>query len=223
MRDSWKVVALTGPYRQSADDLLTHLDEQVSFLKRSSEAFDNGYEDEAKRLAIVIRVLVHDTDSSLSLLGQLNRKNFPFYDTALPRTPGNLLSYSGLTIMRMSPGGLTYLPRFQWHLLEPNKSEPLRRMLDFRKWWDQVIIEDANTNTFSRRELVLTMANKEGGAHIDPALKKEWAEWTRKDSMGWIYHTGDASISPGGPHLASVREIALEVMQSLQRKFPDRF
>lgn len=55
------------------EELQAHLAEQLGFLERSADAFDNGYEDEAKRMATAIRVLVHDTNQSISLLKQLGR------------------------------------------------------------------------------------------------------------------------------------------------------
>jgi hypothetical protein len=41
------------------DEPVSHLREQLEFLRRSAEAYDDGAEGEAKRLATVIRVLVH--------------------------------------------------------------------------------------------------------------------------------------------------------------------
>jgi hypothetical protein len=63
-------------------ELECHLAEQLQFLQVSAAAFDAGFEGEAKRLAVVLRILLHDTKSSKSLLGQLGRKGGPFFDTA---------------------------------------------------------------------------------------------------------------------------------------------
>jgi hypothetical protein len=48
-------------YIQTQDELLAHLKEQITFMKESAISYDNGFESEGKRLAVVIRVLVHDT------------------------------------------------------------------------------------------------------------------------------------------------------------------
>lgn len=48
--------------------------EQIQFLEASAMAFDQGFEGEAKRLAVTVRVLLHDTDRSHALLGQINKK-----------------------------------------------------------------------------------------------------------------------------------------------------
>ncbi len=50
---------------------MAQLEEQVAFLRHSAALFDAGADAEAKRIAVVIRVLVHDTPRSHSLLAQL--------------------------------------------------------------------------------------------------------------------------------------------------------
>jgi hypothetical protein len=55
-------------YTQTDDELREHLRDSVEFLAASSAAYDAGAEGEAKRIATTIRVLVHDTNSSKSLL-----------------------------------------------------------------------------------------------------------------------------------------------------------
>jgi hypothetical protein len=45
-------------YKKTRDDLIAHLRSQMRFLARSAEAFDSGFEEEAQRLATIIRVLV---------------------------------------------------------------------------------------------------------------------------------------------------------------------
>lgn len=43
--------------KQTKDELLSHLRENLGFLKASTAAFDSGHIGEAKRLAVSIRVL----------------------------------------------------------------------------------------------------------------------------------------------------------------------
>ena len=65
-------------YIQTKDELLEHLKNQIAFMKQSASSYDDGFEDEAKRLAVTIRILVHDTNNSTSLLTSLNKKNINF-------------------------------------------------------------------------------------------------------------------------------------------------
>ncbi len=49
-----------------------HLKKQLGFLQRSCNSYDEGFHDEAIRIATVLRVLIHNTRSSTSLLKHLN-------------------------------------------------------------------------------------------------------------------------------------------------------
>jgi hypothetical protein len=51
----------------SAEDLSEHLKRQLIFLQNSVAAYDNGCAEEAIRIGVVIRILCHDTQSSVSL------------------------------------------------------------------------------------------------------------------------------------------------------------
>ena len=59
---------------RAGNELRRQLDEQQRFIKNSAQSFDDGFEGEAKRLALTIRVLVHDTSQSHSLLSQVDKK-----------------------------------------------------------------------------------------------------------------------------------------------------
>src|SRR5690606_13004531 len=97
--------------RQTKAELIAHLDDTVGFLGASSEAFDAGKTGEAKRLAVSIRVLVHDTANSKSLLGLLGWKDgHSFLNSALPFDANNLISHHGLVGLQIQPGaGASYI------------------------------------------------------------------------------------------------------------------
>lgn len=56
---------------QSRADLEEHLKAHLGFIKKSAALYDTGDTEEAKRIAVSVRVLLHDTQQSRSLLGQL--------------------------------------------------------------------------------------------------------------------------------------------------------
>jgi hypothetical protein len=156
---------------QTNAELRRHLQEQVGFLCRSCDSFDAGHEDEAKRLAAVLRVMLHDTASSKSLLGLLGMlPNLLMYDTASHIHPRNLASTDGLTIMR-----LTVTPEsgadagYEAPLDEPRPDAPAC-LRSFSDWWERAAVKDSRGRSFSRRDLVLRVANKDGGSHVDPQL-----------------------------------------------------
>lgn len=51
-----------------------HLKRQLLYLQNSVAAYDNGCAEEAIRIGVVIRVLCHDTQYSVSLLKKMGQK-----------------------------------------------------------------------------------------------------------------------------------------------------
>jgi hypothetical protein len=97
--------------------------------------------------------------------------------------------------------------------------------VDFTQWWDKkIVIRDNQKNTFTRKDLVLTIANTEGGAHVDPNLDQAYANLSRFHSLGWKFFRGDvAEDFKNNPVLSSIRQIAHEVLKTLKDEFPDLF
>jgi hypothetical protein len=96
---------LSMSYSLTHDDLVEKLRQQVGFLERSARLFDEGNEDEAIRLAQIIRVLLHDTSGSHSLLGQLGvKETINYLDTSEPIDPANVLSTAGLAEIKVESG-----------------------------------------------------------------------------------------------------------------------
>jgi len=205
---------------QSLDELQKHLREQISFMLRSANLYDEGYREEAKRLALHLRILLHDTSKSHSLLGLLDIKNqTQFYDTSSDYDPENLLSHAGLVSLKVSEKGAIYAPR-----LGESPSGKIFRKVPFDYWWSEVVIVDKSRSSFSRSDIVLSVAHKDGGAHIDPKLEEFYADLTRKNSMGWFFEkTGALPESLKEIELASIRQIAYEVLTSLHEAHPEYF
>jgi hypothetical protein len=55
-------------------DFSAQLGRQIGFLERSCLAYGSGHQEEALRIAVSLRVLFHDTQSSVSLLTHLGVK-----------------------------------------------------------------------------------------------------------------------------------------------------
>jgi hypothetical protein len=211
-------------HEQADHELVGHLVEQVQFLRTSAVRFDEGDDAEAKRLALVVRTLCHETSSSHSLLGQLNLLDtLEFVDTATPAPP-DLEPESGVddsvetftVTMFASPlapmgGG----PRGYTPLLDTFSA---RRGRPFSEWWGAVVLEDPG-HRMTRRDVVLALANQDGGAHIDPVLgDTAYAAMSRDASLGTIgYRTVDGRehAIDVNPVLMVMRQIALEINETL--------
>jgi hypothetical protein len=225
---------------QSKEDLAAHLREQMEFLHASSKSYDDGLVGEAKRLAVVIAALVHDTKNSKSLLTQLKRKDIRFYDTGAqsdlrhqhikavfdapnPKTgkkwKGGVLHSQRLVLLASNSNAdgqnRPYPPLLKGGLKGCNK-------LVFDDWWNQNAVNNVRGEKFlTRKELVLAMRNKDGGAHIDPNLSPKYAELTRSDGFKLTMILGGVPAVENGPEPGTVRQIAFEVLHSIQTQLCD--
>lgn len=205
------------------EELWGLLREQKEFLERSADAFDRGYEAEAKRLATTLRLLVHDTNSSVSLLTQLGLKDQITYADTAPRfDPANLLPTNGLTMMRVE--NTPTAQQVTW-VAPLNNLSPSRQQPDapFDLWWEATVTKGADGVEWNRRRMVVDLANQDGGAHVDPTLTRRYERMLRGNIMGWAVVTSDgAQPMDGTPILASVRQIAYEMIKTLDEKVFNR-
>lgn len=193
------------------DRLETYLLEQLDFLELSCKSFDNGYLHEAKRLATTLRVILHDTNQSHSLLGQLGIKSkIGFYDTCLDFNPKNMLSHNGILRVHLSGRDAVYEAPLDDNPLGMNHSKP------FEDWWNKLVFASLDDKGFTRKKIVTDLANKEGGAHVDPKLNSKFQKLTNGEYLNTQFIIEeDSSYIENAPAFA-MRQIAFEVIHSLQ-------
>ena len=167
---------------------------------------------------------MYDTSKSKSLLTQLGKKGIGFYDTAIDYDPNNLAPHMGLIMMRISTkSGVGYIAPLD--NLSPSRIK--KEKVSFDEYWNKIVFRDSADNMFTRGELLLTLANKEGGAHVDPKLDDAYANLSRFNSLGWKSVVSKGGVRTetemGNPVLPSVRQIAHEVVKTLRDEFPDLF
>jgi SEC-C motif len=197
---------------RSGSELSELLDEQVSFLISSSAAFDGGFEGEIKRLAVSVRVLVHDTSQSTSLMTLTNRKGAQFFDSADPYDENNLLSHSSLVQIHVGPRGSA--PRAHLDDCIPTRG------VDFETWWNGIVLVDDKKNESSRRDIVLSLANKEGGAHVDHKIDEAFNNLRKNNSQGWINVDETGRQVPADDNVpATMRQIAHEILKTLDPNY----
>jgi len=200
---------------RDTNDLASQLDDQIRLLKSSADAFDQGETAEAKRLALGVRILVHDTGRSRSLLTLLGRKaNLLLLDTAIPVSPSSASSHFGLAMVAAKTGGGGTPIAF----LDGGPRQP--SLVRFQDWWNGVVFVDSQGRSFSRQDLVLIVADQDGGAHVDPKLESDYIDLTRRNSLGWRYGHPATTGSPLPDFVpASIRQIAHEVIRTLDTSY----
>lgn len=192
----------------TVDELKEKLHEQIDFLRRSADAYDDGFEDEAIRLAATIRILLYDSGSSKSLLGQLNMMNLDFYDSATDYDPQNRLAHHGLVCIAFTDSG----PRYSAML--DDTPQDMKRV-HFKEWWNKVVFADQQSRILTRQRLVLIAANEAGGAHVDPKLNEMYAAISKEGALGWMVEDRTMKRPLEWPERAAIRQIAHEVLRSL--------
>ena len=207
--------------RRDRPNLLRKVREQRDLLRALGDAFDAGTRIMGFPLSTAIRVLVHDAASSHALLAQTgDLEGLQLLDTSLPLDPSNLLAHGGLVIMEVTGGvGANWVPRCSIPGPPVPRAEP--RDVLFSAWWKSDVMKDHAGVPWSRSRMVLAIANKEGGAHVDPSRPLDIQAIEDENSMGWTFEDPIVGAKPmsEGPLMPSVRQIAYELEQTITRHF----
>ncbi|WP_163339574.1 hypothetical protein [Desulfopila sp. IMCC35008] len=198
-------------------ELKKELIEQLQLLRNACEAYDNGLEAIGKHISLSLRVLLHHHGQSRSLLEQLGYRKGRFFDSAGPLSPRNLLTECNLVGLRVTGEDGYYLP-----LISMGGSPKPMKRVKFLKWWNDPVLKDNKKRTFCRRELILHVADTDGGAHVDPELEEAYLAISRENSLGWIFSKNSIeSALKGRPELACMRQIAHELLCTLSEYVPE--
>lgn len=187
----------------TTEELNTHFREQLGALQRSADMFDNGYQVEARRMAVILRVLLH-SGRSPSLLQQLSREDTEFVDSSLPFDPSNLGTFHGLISIAMDVATTSYEAKL-------DRDEHLR-MKPFSIWWNATVFVDRHEQEMSRADVVRTASDQDGGAHVDASLRSDYFSLRHENSLGWTTETGKPPT--GDAAYAAIRQITHEVLKT---------
>lgn len=215
------------------DELMAKLEEQIELLQLNAENFDKGYTVTTLSMAIIIRVLLHDTDKSVSLIKHIcdaDGKDKSIFEMVTTKDQDDgakkmMIFGDGLCVMSMGPQGFSYLPKL---------GGATQTKVPFNIWWDENVVKNVsggfeNPEWMTRSELIKLHANKEGGAHIDENKNRSISEIGTKEAAGWVCFTVDSDgVQKEGDYgidqkKASIRQVCYEVLVSLHNHFPELF
>ena len=180
--------------------LVEFFEEQIDLLKSHCQNYDQGRTVFYKEIAVKLRLLLRETKNQKSLFKQLNIDIVPFINSVIPIDPNNLLPNFSLLVLKSgaatitnmtfvssgkskynpfvsdsSNSGFEFLPCYERHI-----SNEI-----FENWWkNQIVLTDIKHNKFSREDIVLSIADTYGGAHIDPNIKEPFYNITNNNSIG---------------------------------------
>lgn len=188
---------------------------QLSNLRRSFVAFDEGAYEEGERIATSLYVLCHHGRSNRSLLRMLGlRSKASFPDTGTRNTKERYIVDSGPPLLAMwkSGGSISMRPKLDLSKIE--------KRLPFAKWWRQEVYTNLRGQSLSRMNLVFGLSSKDGGAHVDKKmLNDEYFAFSRKsDHVTWDGSKQFAlrdGLDHSNDHLFTVRQIGWELEYAL--------
>ena len=175
---------------KSHEQLEKDLQDQMHLMRHSANIFDQGNLLESMNLALRLRILLHDTKHSSSLLGILNKKD-KIINTRREKSTDSNIIYSPTSSLIFSLIGNNL------HPYSPNfDTITSQKLEDFDTWWNDEVIKDFDNELFSRKFIILTIADKMGGAHIDVEIPDKYYKLDIENSMQRF--TGPAPVSQDG-------------------------
>ena len=192
-------------------DFKAHLRRQLGFLELSCSSYDAGHTYEGIRIATVARVLIHNTKNSTSLLTHLGAHNIALSSTVASIPPIGTIMFGGMGRLTFTTGPT---PSGTWKA--STSSDSVKTRLSASDWWSQIVYVLRDTR-LSRKDLVLSAADKDGGAHVDATLTPAYETLITSGERGFFYYpTGDkGTFTPiMDAHLVYLRQIGHELLNS---------
>lgn len=189
----------------------------VYVMRRSVDAYDDGYVGEGQRLAIAMLPIIRDTVEMPSILTELGMKECFFYDVCPEYNPSFGLPFSGLATPQIGKTEAKYRPRLNSN---PNL---VPKKVSFDAWRNkEVVIDEGKGLHITRERLVTAVANTFSG-EINVQINKAFNELILANCMGWVDPKEQPNIELLPLAYPSVRHIAFELLQSLYDQVPDYF
>ncbi|MGB2921816.1 MAG: hypothetical protein WBC15_17390 [Mycobacterium sp.] len=207
-------------------ELLAEVDDRVARMKSACGQFDQGTLVEAMTVAVHVRALVHHTDTTRALIDQ---RDLTWVDTAGVPHPKNQSGAACLTLMKIQSGPqgyAEYVPKLGLYPPAPIRTRDGGRIdrgsrIPFDHWWTNPVVRDCDGADYSRKQLVLALAN-ELVASDDPETTAARRALADSYSLGWVLagDTGGAARKAfeRNPVPASVRQIGYEVIESIRQQ-----
>jgi hypothetical protein len=150
-------------------------------------------------IAQAIRVLVHGDGALLKqLMPDVEDRQIAFDPKLVEQVPDVELTPGNFAQTRGMPQDVVVMgDRIRYDRKKPTSSTP-RALL--RDWWSQVCW-DSGANSISNKEIVLGLANKDGGAHVDGS---GYSNYRNAKQQGQMFFGQQLSNIAKMGHLAAI-------------------
>jgi hypothetical protein len=203
------------------EKVLAMLREQMDFLRTSVRAFYEGQFAESVRIATAIRVLVHETEKCKPLLKQArtNGLDLPILEHVgqhMGEHPDDEEIFNFAVSVRMGPGA-TVAPAV-------DLASTHHTLSSVGPWWNRTVFsfrsQLGRQLVYSRKKVVLTLADKEGGAHVDPKEDPDYVRLLTDKPLTFSFQ-GNPIQTPDLARFLTAQS-GVEMLECLERNFfPD--
>jgi len=198
---------------ESDHNYLEVLAEQARFLRKSCAEFDAGDVAEAKRLALGMRNLLHGNQkSSPAVLSELELDWLPVVDTRARFHARDIAPYFGLTTFYRDGNKVV----IRW---DGDEYAIYARRVPLGEWKFQPVFDDRSGIVFSRMDLIRSVADQDGGAHVQRKLGPKYGELFRKIIPTMFGVEPSEAVGPENVQLFAVRQIAHELLRSIDPNY----
>jgi len=196
-------------------NILAKLREQMGFLRTSLRSFYEGDFAESVRIATTIRVLVHETGRSKPLLVQAmpSGLELPILDHAREKAEHEQILGFAVSVRL----GSTLAPAVDLGSSHYSSSS-------VGAWWNRTVFtfpsQFATQLVYRRKQVVLILANKEGGAHLDENEDPDYRRLMTDSPLSFAV----SGVRLDTPDLARflTAQSGVEILDCLKRNFfPD--
>jgi hypothetical protein len=190
-------------------ELVQALMTQWRHMEASCAAYDAGDKSEALRLATAVYNLVHDGGQTHSILSQLNVKSqMRFVTTAHTHTDEEIKHADRYTpLIELERTTMEFVPIFSF-CAKRGIYHPMTE-LPFKDWWQKDVIFLDGDKRLTRRQLVTTLRDQEGGSHFDKELRNPNYLPLRQSVMMVSVSKGRTTMGAlEGLELATMRQVA---------------
>lgn len=203
---------------RSKENLLAKLREQADFLLASARGFYEGNSAESLRIAAHLRTLVHESGTNKPLLRQVRSDGLDLQildNVGGTRQPGEeVFSFSvGLRVDKPAV--------FPSDDLESTNY----KRCSIGAWWNRQVFAFWSQGqqgiskwmTYTRKQVILILANKEGGAHVDSEIDPAYAILLTDQPLHFQFDGIDVQTPDLAKFLAA--QSGTEVLECLKHNF----
>ena len=199
--------------------LIERLEEQRHLLQKSiKDMTEKGDLAEAVRVAIAIRILVHERGNSKPLLKYLHKNylELPILDRVPKKQEALPPGVQSVVVMEVPVG---FQIKSEGTFLSADLPAEAYTPYPLGHWWHRAALILPGLGGFSRKEVVLGLADKEGGAHVDPNISQRYEELMKNKSL----QVGiENQVSPLNLSRLMAGQAGIELLHCLDKNFPKK-